>query len=212
MSANYHHGDLKPALLAYAREQMEHGNLEALSMRAMARAIGVSHTAAYRHFASKHALLDAVTVQGFEDILASCESAVQCAGRDPRSRLKACGLAYVQFGATFPSLLAHMFSSASGSQASAALSETGSRFFDMLLTLIRDGQSRHVFKTGDSRQLAHACWAMVHGLSVLLNIGPSRGKSPSSAIHVELAIETFLDGLSSPATPAKALPSRTRPS
>src|SRR5690554_4321849 len=133
MTPSYHHGDLKPALLTYAREQMEQGNLDALSMREMAKTIGVSHTAAYRHFTNKHALLDAVAVKGFEEMLEACAAAVRHEEDVPRSMLKACGLAYIRFGMTYPRLLAHMFSAASMPQASTALGEAGARLFDMLL-------------------------------------------------------------------------------
>lgn len=196
MSANYHHRNLKAALLTYAREQMEKGQLDALSMRAMAKAVGVSHTAAYRHFASQRELLDAVAVQGFEGILAHCETAVQGAGDNPRVRLKACGLAYVEFSLASPNLLAHMFHAVSTPHASIALREAGKRFFELLLTLIRDGQSQHRFRSDDATQLAHACWAMVHGLSVLLHISPSHAANRgAAAINAEQAIEILLEGL-----------------
>ena len=58
MTSPYHHGDLKSTLLAYALEQLEGAGLDGLSMREMAKAVGVSHTAAYRHFADKQALLN----------------------------------------------------------------------------------------------------------------------------------------------------------
>src|SRR5690625_892085 len=161
MTASYHHGDLKAALVAYAREQLENQQFEKLSMREMAKAIGVSHTAAYRHFANKQALLDAVAIQGFEEMLAECQRAVQAAPRQARARLKACGLAYVRYGVAAPRVQAHMFDAVSLPGASVELGKAGQRLFTLLRSLVEEGQNSDEFREGDTRELAHACWAMV---------------------------------------------------
>jgi AcrR family transcriptional regulator len=52
-SRSYHHGNLRAELLATAIEQLRDSGVEDLSLRALARAVGVSQTAPYRHFADK---------------------------------------------------------------------------------------------------------------------------------------------------------------
>jgi AcrR family transcriptional regulator len=198
MIATYHHGDLKTVFLTYVREQMERTNLDELSMREMAKSAGVSHAAAYRHFADKRELLDTVAILGFEEILSDCISAVQSARNEPCSKLKACGLAYVQFGLTSPRLLAHMFNSITRPQVNEMLSGLAAKLFGLLVELVIAGQSKEIFRTGDARQLSHACWAMVHGLSTLLSIGMLR--SPERFLekpleNAELAIDVFLSGI-----------------
>ena len=91
MNAPYHHGDLKATLLTHALAQLERKGADALSMREMAKAIDVSHTAAYRHFADKRALLEALAVQGFDNLRLACEQAVAAAPPSPRQRLQASG-------------------------------------------------------------------------------------------------------------------------
>lgn len=198
MSTSYHHGDLKAQLLVYAREQMERANLDGLSMREMAKAIGVSHTAAYRHFSDKGSLLDAVAVQGFEELAAASDAAVAAAKADPRSRLKASGLAYVGFGLASPHLLAHMFSSVSQPRASATVLSASARLFEKLHTLVAEGQSKAVFRAGDVGQLSHSCWAMVHGLAALLAVGPLHRPGVTREalmVRAEQALEVLLDGV-----------------
>ncbi|WP_432731148.1 TetR/AcrR family transcriptional regulator [Variovorax sp. W6] len=203
-TSSYHHGDLKAVLLAYAREQMERDNLDGLSMREMAKAVGVSHTAAYRHFQDKRALMEAVALQGFEEMLAACQSAIDAAPAGPRPRLKACGRAYVGFGLRFPRLLAHMFGAVSQSQSNEGLVQAGARLFDQLLQLVADGQADRTFREGDTRQLSHTCWAMVHGLSTLLGVGVMRTpETPLDALllSAEQALDVLLDGIAAKAAP-----------
>lgn len=203
MTTGYHHGDLKPALLAHAHQLLEKGELDRLSMREMARALGVSHSAAYRHFANKGELLDAVAARGFDEMLSQCESAVKQAGLHPKSRLKACGVAYVRFGKTSPRLLTHMFSAVSTPEASANLQESGAKLFNRLLSLITEGQAQKVFRAGESKTLAHACWALVHGLAVLLSVQiANHAAKDIPLIDAEQAIDTLLDGMAA-STPKK---------
>src|SRR3954451_1389414 len=61
----YHHGDLRDALIKAALREAEQGGTEAISIKALAKKLGVSQPAPYRHFADREALLDAVTAQAF---------------------------------------------------------------------------------------------------------------------------------------------------
>src|SRR5688500_16649409 len=74
----YHHGSLRPALLAAAEGALARGG--DLSLRELAREIGVSHAAPRRHFADKQALLDALALDGFERIGREMAHALEQAG------------------------------------------------------------------------------------------------------------------------------------
>src|SRR5689334_17380451 len=91
----YHHGDLRHALVDQAAKLVQKHGHPSITVRQVARAIGVSNTAAHYHFATREALLAAVATRGFEEMAAALETAMQGA-TDARSRLAELGTAYVQ--------------------------------------------------------------------------------------------------------------------
>src|SRR5580658_4251245 len=88
----YRHGNLPAALLAAARQILDENGLQAVGLRETARRVGVSATAAYRHFTNKEDLLASVAAEGFRELAAAMETGA--AESDP---LRAVGLAYVEF-------------------------------------------------------------------------------------------------------------------
>lgn len=205
MSSTYHHGDLKSALLRYARLQLENASWEQLSLREMAKAMAVSHAAPYRHFSDKRALLEAVVAEGFAELTGQCSAAVEKCGDDAhRSRLKACGLAYVKFGLHNPRLLNAMFTTLAEPQSGAPLVATATGLFDVLMHTVSAGQAAGMLRAGDARAHAHACWAMVHGLSTLLSVGMMKATAAQLDERLQSAeqsIEVFLDGMAPKASP-----------
>ena len=102
----YHHGDLRAALLAGARQAVEADGDRGLSLRALATAVGVSPNAPYRHFATKESLLAAVSAQGFAELTARFASYEGAAGYD---RLVGCFEAYLGYARENPGLYRLMF-------------------------------------------------------------------------------------------------------
>lgn len=100
--------DLDQRLLTVAREILEREGLEALTLRAAARAAGVSHMAPYRHYASKDELLAAVAESGFAAMIGAMDDT---AGKRPdkAGRIECLGMAYVLFAIENPSLYRLMF-------------------------------------------------------------------------------------------------------
>jgi AcrR family transcriptional regulator len=93
---HYHHGDLRNALVEAALRLIAEHGAQALTLRAAARAAGVSPAAPYRHFADKEALLAAVAEDGFEKLSRRMRAAARGAS-DAAARLLAIGEAYVAF-------------------------------------------------------------------------------------------------------------------
>ena len=91
----YHHGNLRAALLEAAERALARGG--ELSLRELAREVGVSHAAPRRHFAGKQALLDALAEDGFERLGADMRDAIAGAGPEFRARLTALARTYVRF-------------------------------------------------------------------------------------------------------------------
>ncbi len=91
----YHHGDLRDALVQAALAEAELGGPEAVNISALAKKLGVSQPAPYRHFADREALLAAVTAEAFRQFTATlCESMATPSKRSKLSRLAQATLAF----------------------------------------------------------------------------------------------------------------------
>src|SRR6202790_2944547 len=101
----YHHGNLRTALLAQAERTVRERGVQELSLRELARDVGVSHGAPRRHFADRQALLDALAEAGFARLGAELRGAADRAGEDFQARLGATAAAYVRFATRDATLL-----------------------------------------------------------------------------------------------------------
>ena len=81
----YHHGDLRDALVQAALAEAEQGGPEAISLKALAKQLGVSQPAPYRHFADREALLEAVTAEAFRQFNAILRESRSTSHRSNRS-------------------------------------------------------------------------------------------------------------------------------
>lgn len=166
--AHYHHGDLRAALIAAARSILEDEGLDALSLRGVARAAGVSQAAPYHHFADKDALLAAVATEGFEE-LAQMTEARMARVRGQAARLRASGVAYVAFAVANPALFRLMFAStARGFSDSEELALAGRRAYGILESAVTDTLRASQRTSTDTRLACLAAWSVVHGLAKLL--------------------------------------------
>jgi len=98
----YHHGNLRPALVAAALREIAHEGRDGFSLRGVARRAGVSAAAVYRHFVDKEDLLVAVAGECAERLGAAMTEAVANAPSDPLSRFRATGIAFVRFAVAHP--------------------------------------------------------------------------------------------------------------
>jgi AcrR family transcriptional regulator len=106
MGRTYHHGNLRAALLEAAEESLDAGR--EVSLRELARQVGVSHAAPRRHFADKQALLDALAEDGFARLGGQMREAVSSAGSF-EEQLLALARAYARFAVEHPALLEVMW-------------------------------------------------------------------------------------------------------
>jgi AcrR family transcriptional regulator len=155
----YHHGDLRRALLAAARALLEESGPEALSLRDVARRVGVSHNAPYRHFPTRQALLAAVAAEGFAALSARLVGIAQGAGMAAGFR------AYLGFAREQPGLYRLMFDGVLEKSADPALWAVGERAYDGLR------QAVHSLSPGADRAAVVAAWAQLHGLALLVIAG-----------------------------------------
>ena len=158
-SGNYHHGDLRAALLVVAGEMLERGGPDKLSLRDVARKSGVSHNAPYRHFPTREALLAALAAEGFRS-LGEATAKARSKTTATRRAIDSMGLAYVEFALANPARYRLMFSGAKSQ--SAELSDNARAAFNQLAGTADT-------RSGETPNLAAVrAWAFVHGIAHLL--------------------------------------------
>ena len=108
-SRPYHHGDLRRSLIQAGSQMIEEKGLAGLSLREVARAAGVSHTAPYRHFQDKAELLAAIAQVGFEQLTDQAGKAAGQHEGDPRKQFVAASVQYILFGVRNPRMAQLLF-------------------------------------------------------------------------------------------------------
>ena len=187
----YHHGNLRTALLAEAERALREDGLDGLSLRELARRIGVSHGAPRRHFADRQALLDALAESGFTRLGSELRAAAEGAGADYEARLRATSTAYVRFATVDAALLELMFAGKHGGQ-SAALNEAADRAFAVILELILEGQAAGVLEPRAPERVGLLMFATMQGIAALVASGIVDPKDVEGLVAD--AVERFLHG------------------
>jgi len=193
-ASQYHHGDLRRALLEAAVRTIQKQGVHALTLRAVGDDLGVSRTALYRHFADKAALLAAVASEGFRTLRLELEGAWERAGKG-RAGFDAMGAAYVHFAIAQPSHYRVMFGSGFDRDAAdAELIEEGTRAFTTLLNALIEEQHQGRVRPDDPERLAHFIWSLVHGIAMLAIDGAFRTGTDVEAL-TRFAIERSRTGI-----------------
>jgi len=163
---SYHHGDLRASLIVGGLELLKERAADDLSLREVARHVGVSATAVYRHFPDKQALLYALCKEGNEEMGRQQVEANKQAGGG-NDGFVASGRAYIYFALGNPGLYRLMMSTrppdgffeTEGEQASGAMQ------------ILQDDVAKML--PDDASELQHKvtamhAWSLVHGLSMLI--------------------------------------------
>jgi AcrR family transcriptional regulator len=168
----YHHGDLKRALVDAALDALAEGGTDAIGLRELARRVGVSAAAPYRHFRDKPALLQAVAAAGYERFLATMQATK--ADGPPDAQLAAMAEAYVGFAIANPSLYRLMFSSELGPFTDRDLKRAAdAAYASLAVTAARVDPDA-------PGEAAISAWAFVHGLAMLVLDNQLLGVTPAT--------------------------------
>lgn len=162
---SYHHGNLREALIQAALAMIAERGLAGFAISEIARAVGVSPAAPYRHFRDRNALLAEVARRGFDTLANEMEAARLSAPSDPVAGLERCAKSYLAFARREPATFAAMF-------------EGGAAGDDPALRLAHDQAVAALRRAADAAcatapgrppamMVALHVWSMVHGIAAL---------------------------------------------
>jgi AcrR family transcriptional regulator len=159
---SYHHGDLRAALIEAGLTLLETRAADDLGLREVARSVGVSPTAIYRHFPDKRALMVALAGEGLTRLAAAQRAASEAAGGGVAG-FSATGAAYVRFALANPALFRLIFANSGKGDLLAGQPE------DEAFALLRANATALAKEVGgDAQVVALQSWAIAHGLAMLM--------------------------------------------
>lgn len=180
----YHHGNVRAAMIGAAVEAIAEGGPAAVSMRDLARRVGVTHGAAAHHFGDKTGLLTAVAAEGFRLLAGMLGEAWRATGT-----FRDVGVAYARFAVTYPAHFELMFRPDQlrndDPELAAARAEAGGVLYESAAD-VADAAD------GDPVLAATAGWAFVHGIATLWrngNLPPGLADDP---VALTERLTTFL--------------------
>ena len=183
-------------MLAAATAMIAHsGDAGSLTLRAVAREVGVAATSIYLHFESVEALLAEVKARRFEELSRYLTAASAAAGADPVARLRARAHAYVRYGAERPGEYVVMFAARLVPQGGVATRvTTAAELFDVLvedLMAVRR-RGRAPMDRAEASMVAFHLWTALHGTVSLRLVRPLM-QWPEIGAEVDDLVDRLLD-------------------
>lgn len=163
----YHHGDLRTALLRATIEMINQHGVEYITMRKLSEWVGVSRTAAYRHFSDKSDLLTATAIEGFKQFSNELNQVRMDESIDGVARFKNMGQAYIRFAVENAAYYRLMFSD-SAVQKNDELQQASDNAFYELVAMLEVLQKNKLIICDDLKMQASFIWSLIHGLSSLI--------------------------------------------
>ena len=200
--SNYHHGNLRLALIDAGLEATRTAGSKGLVLRDVTRTAGVSPNAAYRHFADRESLRAAVARRIQDDMverMLALQSPAHPGISDARARLTAIGLGYISFALAEPGWFDVAFGGPDAFGAASAATP-GAQPVPAPLAILLDALDGLV----ESGELAPAarpgaewpCWSAVHGFALLALHGPLRTAQPQTVqAAAQHTVETVITGI-----------------
>tara|TARA_E500000318_G_scaffold80646_1_gene75858 strand:+ start:60 stop:674 length:615 start_codon:yes stop_codon:yes gene_type:complete len=172
----YHHGEVRETAVSAALALIEADGPDALTMRALAKAVGVDHRALYRHYPDRDAVLAEVAAEGYRQLLS--DQSARCVGSD--APLKTAFEAYVHFALDRPHLHGLMLSRSRNSiEAHTKLNEAVQAELDQLMVWSRLAlEAAPGERETDARDLVFAALAAAYGLVTLAGSASLTPRSP----------------------------------
>jgi AcrR family transcriptional regulator len=184
----YHHKDLKKKLIEEGSSLLARGGYDDFSLRQLAKNLGVSHAAPYRHFNNKEDLVLNIIKKGLDEFYESLYLSVQSFPDNPLKQLRDMGRQYILFFINNPDLVKVMFANMKNRKLVEKVPSRDS--FRLLLDAVTACKEKGLISASDTMLASLLIWGEVHGLSYLLMDGniPFEGR-------LEDFVDTLVDGI-----------------
>ena len=185
----YHHGNLREALIEAAVALVAERGVAGVTLADVARAVGVSPAAPYRHFSDLDAVMSEVARRGFERFHDALEAAWNGGRPDPMQAIENCGRAYLAFARADAPTYAIMFDPAPAIAADPALKDASTRAFGVLRRAAElAAASVPQGQRPPAMMMALHVWALSHGVATLFV-----GRSEASRFRMPMSAEDLLE-------------------
>jgi len=196
-TANYEPGKLREALVSEGRKMFEENGATELSLRALARRLGVSEAAPSKHFQGKEELLSAIASDGFRE-LAAQRVALSARQLAPYEKAREMMLSYVRFAQRHEGLFDLMIGPRVLPEfRRGEFTETGDRSYAYFANSVFELARAHGWPQGSLEYLSHSAWAMEHGIAALILARrvPREDSGLQLQKMIEFGIDFFLDSI-----------------
>ena len=167
---NYHHGDLRQALLVSAKQLIAEAGIENLSLRRLAERAGVSRTAPYHHFSDKNDLLCAIAAEGFRRRHQSAMAGFDDDNKTMLEKFEGYVNGYIQFAVDSPEEYELMFGRSIWKQqnSTAELRDVAYPCFQHQVDMVRHWQRSGLIAGDNALRTSQVIWGALHGIAKLL--------------------------------------------
>jgi AcrR family transcriptional regulator len=192
----YHHGDLENALVEAAIVLIADQGAEAFTLREVARRVGVSHAAVYRHFADKSAMLEAIAVHGYRGLTHRLRGAIAGVPKARvEERLLRIATAYAMFAIEQEPRFRVMTRPRREELRSAALEEAIDEALGVLVGVAREGVATGLLKKAPPLDHAVRVYLLAYGYASLVLLGRLRVRPEELKSYLERLLAPVLASL-----------------
>ncbi|MFC8935249.1 TetR/AcrR family transcriptional regulator [Rhodococcus sp. NPDC057135] len=182
-------------ILASAAAEISEAGVEKASLRAMARRVGISHQALSYHFTDRQAVLTALAVDGFRQLVALSADAVDKVTSDSPlgHRAAAIGIAYIRFAERNRPLFTLMLGSAQIDPTDEELVAARLAMWNLLLATATTENDNGWGGSASPETMAILAWMIVHGIATIGNLLPTDVTPDDLVLTLNCAIATRED-------------------
>ena len=187
-SPNYHHGNLREALLQASLTILDNEGIESVGIRQVAKLVGVAHSAPANHFKNKSALLTALNIHIVSHLVNTVKLELDVNEPDLKIVIRNFTKIVLEYGLTYPNRYKVVWRSGY------MLPESMEEIYQILVSLLLVyAKQKHI----DVETQAIALWSMIHGyVSLRLDGYLDAGKDAISGIERQIAIiDVIIDGI-----------------